>query len=117
MSYPTGSIPLTGAVGTTSISDTFATHYDYLGFGGMRSVGDNTQRDTVPLERRVFGMLVLSTLENKLYILANLAMGGVNDDLADNNNWIELNLGSQPPGAFLTNTQKTLLKLALRRGF
>jgi hypothetical protein len=94
MSYPTGSIPLSGAIGTTDASDAFPTHYDHLGYGGMRSVADNVARDAVPLERRAFGMLVFSVSENKLYKLSNVQMGGASDSLSDNSNWVEFSSGS-----------------------
>jgi hypothetical protein len=94
MSYPTGSIPLSGAIGTTDASDAFPTHYDHLGYGGMRSVADNVARDAVPLERRTFGMLVFSVAENKLYKLSNAQMGGASDSLSDNLNWVEFSSGS-----------------------
>jgi hypothetical protein len=94
MSYPTGSIPLSGAIGTTDASDAFPTHYDHLGYGGMRSVADNVARDAVPLERRTFGMLVFSVAENKLYKLSNAQMGGASDSLSDNSNWVEFSSGS-----------------------
>ena len=94
MSYPTGSIPLSGAIGTTAESDAFPTHYDHLGYGGMRSVANNTARDAIPLARRTFGMLAFSVAENKLYKLSNLQMGGVNDSLSDNSNWVEFSSGS-----------------------
>jgi len=94
MSYPTGSIPLSGAIGTTDASDAFPTHYDHLGYGGMRSVADNVARDAVPLERRTFGMLVFSVSENKLYKLSNAQMGGASDSLSDNLNWVEFSSGS-----------------------
>lgn len=94
MSYPTGSIPLSGAIGTTDTSDAFPTHYDHLGYGGMRSVADNVARDAVPLERRTFGMLVFSVAENKLYKLSNVQMGGASNSLSDNSNWVEFSSGS-----------------------
>jgi len=94
MSYPTGSIPLSGAIGTTAESDAFPTHYDHLGYGGMRSVANNTARDAIPLARRTFGMLVFSVAENKLYKLSNVQMGGANDSLSDNSNWVEFSSGS-----------------------
>jgi hypothetical protein len=94
MSYPTGSIPLSGAIGTTAESDAFPTHYDHLGYGGMRSVADNAARDAIPLARRTFGMLVFSVAENKLYKLSNVQMGGGSNSLDDNANWVEFSSGS-----------------------
>lgn len=94
MSYPTGSIPLSGAIGTTAESDAFPTHYDHLGYGGMRSVINNTERDAIPSARRTFGMLVFSVSENKLYKLSNIQMGGGSNSLDDNLNWVEFSGGA-----------------------
>ena len=99
MSYPTGSIPLTGAIGTTAISDTFATHIDYLGYGGARAVALIEDRDAITTERRVFGMIVTVSNEsditlNKPYILANAANGGADNNVANNANWIAFVAGS-----------------------
>lgn len=94
MSYPTGSIPLSGAIGTTAASDAFPTHYDHLGYGGMRSVASNIDRDAIPSARRTFGMLVFSVAENKLYKLSNVQMGGGSNSLDDNANWVEFSSGS-----------------------
>lgn len=92
MTYPIGAIPLTGFIGTTDITDVFPTHLDFLGYGGMRTVADNTERDAITLERRAFGMLVFSVGANAgvgaCYVLANIAMGGNSNVLTDNLNWI-----------------------------
>ena len=94
MSYPLGSVQLTGNTGTTDVTDVFPTHLDYLGLGGMRTVANTTERNAIPLERRAFGMLVFSVTDNVLYILANLGMGGADDVLTNNSNWIEFAGGS-----------------------
>lgn len=98
MSYPTGSIPLSGAIGTTAASDAFPTHYDHLGYGGMRSVADSAERNAIPLARRAFGMLVFSVADNKLYKLSNVQMGGGSDSLDDNANWVEFSGGAGSSG-------------------
>lgn len=89
MSYPLGSIPLTGSIGTTDVSDTFATHLDYLGYGSHRTAADTTVRDAITVDRRSFGMLVTTQDQDPpvTYILNNIAMGGASDDLDDNSNW------------------------------
>jgi len=88
MAFPTGAIPLTGFVGTTSSGDVFPTHLDTLQLGGARAVDDNTERDAITLERRKFGMLVYSVGANTCYVLANASMGGADNDLSNNSNWI-----------------------------
>lgn len=87
MSFPPQSIPLTGAIGTTALEDVFPTHYDSLGSGGMRAVAHLTARDAIPVERRVFGMLVFVVGEGRLYVLANSELGGSSNYLDDNSNW------------------------------
>jgi hypothetical protein len=87
MAYPIGTLTLTGSLGVTSITDTYATHLDYLGFGGLRAVASNTERNAIPTERRTFGMVVTTEDGSGTFILANTAMGGTNNTLSDNANW------------------------------
>ena len=58
MPYPTGSVRLSAPVGVGAITDTFGTHYDYLGVGGFRSVADNAEMIAITPLRRRKGMLV-----------------------------------------------------------
>ena len=58
MPYPTGSVRLSAPVGVGASTDTFGTHYDYLGVGGFRSVADTTAMQAIPALRRRKGMLV-----------------------------------------------------------
>lgn len=88
MSYPTGSIQVTNNIGTTDVADTFPTHLDYLGLGGLRAVADSTARDAIATQRRVFGMVATLQSDGSKYMLANAAMGGTNSTLSDNSNWI-----------------------------
>lgn len=94
--YPASSIPLSSNIGTTDIADVFPTHLDYLGYGGHRSVADDTARDAITTERRSFGMLVATQDQNPavVYMLCDIAMGGVSDDLFDNGNWLVFATGS-----------------------
>lgn len=87
MAYPIGTLTLTGSLGVTSITDTYATHLDYLGFGGLRAVASTTERNAIPTERRTFGMVVTTEDGSGTFILANTAMGGTNNTLSDNDNW------------------------------
>jgi len=88
MAYPVGAIPITGTIGTTSSLDTYSTHQDYLGYGGLRAVADATARNAITTARRTFGMLVTLQDGGGSFILANAAMGGSNSSLGDNTNWI-----------------------------
>lgn len=96
MAFPTGAIPLTGFIGTTDSGDVFPTHLDTLQLGGARAVDDNTERDAITLERRKFGMLVYSVGANVCYVLANASMGGADNDLSNNSNWIAFSGGGGP---------------------
>ena len=58
MGYPSGAVPVTNFLGTTGAADTFATHLDWLGKGGHRTVANITERDAITTARRSFGMLV-----------------------------------------------------------
>jgi hypothetical protein len=88
MAYPIGSVVVTGTIGTTSSIDTYSTHQDYLGFGGLRAVGEEADRDAIPTARRTFGMVVVLQNAGGSFVLANVAMGGSSNTLSDNTNLI-----------------------------
>ena len=88
MAYPLGAVQVTGFIGTTSVLDTYATHLDYLGYGGLRAVADTAARDAITTDRRTFGMVVTLQDGGGSFILANVAMGGVDSNVANNSNWI-----------------------------
>jgi hypothetical protein len=103
MGYPSGAVPVTNFLGTTGAADTFATHLDWLGKGGHRTVANIAERNAITTDRRSFGMLVSVNADptpanNKTYQLCNVAMGGTNDlltPLVDSNlNWREFATGS-----------------------
>lgn len=90
MSYPVGSIPVTGQIGLTAETDTFPTHSALLGKGGHRTVNTLAELIAIPTERREFGMTVRvinDSSYNGTYELRNLLMGGIDNDLTNNNNW------------------------------
>lgn len=102
MPYPIGAVPVTNFIGTTGSTDTFATHLDFLGKGGHRTIDTIANRDLITTDRRSFGMLVTVTADptpanNKTYQLCNIAMGGTNDLLtplsSSNLNWREFATG------------------------
>lgn len=97
--FPNGAIPVTGYIGLTNPSDTYATHVDILGWGGKMSVATVAERDAIPSARRKFGMMVTVNADptpanNKTYRLNNTALGGTNDTITDNANWTEFSSGS-----------------------
>jgi hypothetical protein len=106
MAYPIGAVQISGTIGTTSVLDTYATHQDYLGFGGLRAVADTTERDAITSQRRTFGMIVTLQDGGGSYILANIAMGGTDNVLTNNANWIVYAPGGSTT---YTNTNPTTI--------
>ncbi len=98
MGYP-GSLVLTGTASVSAISDTYATHWDILGKGGIHSVATVTDRDAIPSARRSWGMFCVvyadgTALNNKTYQLRNVILGGTNGTITDNANWVEFTSGA-----------------------
>lgn len=97
MGYP-GNPVVTGAISVSDSSDTYATHYDVLGYGGHMSIDTLANRNLIPTARRKFGMFVTvyddpTPANNAVYILANIDLGGADDVLTNNSNWIEFTSG------------------------
>jgi len=91
-------VVVTGTISQTSPLDTYPTHDAAIGLGGKREVIDVAARNNIPVEQRTFGMLVTCNADgtpanNVTFILANVALGGTNNTLSDNANWIDF-LGS-----------------------
>ena len=61
----------------------YPSHYSDFGFGGLRTVDNNTQRDAIPALRRVDGMIVFVINDNKYFRLE----GGIT-----NTDWTEFTL-------------------------
>jgi len=99
MAYPSGAIAITGSIGTTSVLDTYPTHQDYLGYGGLRAVADITARNNITTLRRSFGMVVTTQDGSGTFILANVDMGGIDNSVANNSNWINF----LPPNTGITS--------------
>ena len=84
---------MTDLAGTTIIdkiipfdsNDTYPTHEDTYGLGGMRSVSNLSVRDSIPSERRKEGMIVKVIDTDLFYDLK---------DGIDNSNWRILDIGS-----------------------
>ena len=88
--YPGGSTAVLSPLGLTDVTDTYATHYAFLGNGGLHSVANSTARLAIPEDRLEFGMVVTEQDSTDKYILANIAMGGSSDTITDPDNWISL---------------------------
>jgi hypothetical protein len=72
-----GGVPVTGFVSPTDSADTFATHKDFYGQGGYRSVANIAERDAITTDRRSEGMIVFI---NETKVAYQLIGGITNDD-------------------------------------
>jgi hypothetical protein len=117
MGYPSNPV-VTGAISLSDVTDLYATHWDILGLGGHRSVDTISDRDAITTLRRKFGMLVTVNADptpsnNKVYMLANVALGGTNGTLSDNVNWIEFSSGG---GTYTAGSAITLTGTVFKAG-
>lgn len=61
--------PITGPVVPSDTTDTFPSHLALYGKGGMRTVADTVERDTIPSARRESGMMVFTSGTKRIYML------------------------------------------------
>lgn len=73
-------VKVTGFIMPVSLNDTYPTHIDVWGKGGVHSVETIADRDAIAFERRKFGMMAYVVQVGKLYVLVN----GL-----DNLGWVE----------------------------
>jgi hypothetical protein len=78
MTVEKGGVPTAGFIATTDIADTYPTHLDRLGFGGMRVCQNLIDLNAITEKRRIVGMLAFSQANSTLYQL----IGGL-----ENTNW------------------------------
>lgn len=83
MAAISGGIAITGFVSPTDSTDTYATHVDTYGKGGLRSVADIAARNAISTDRRSEGMFVYVNANSTLYVLGN-----------DLTTWTEFSSGS-----------------------
>ena len=91
-----GTVPLSGKVAPTSELDTFPVTDPRYGLGGLRTVADITERNSIPAERRQVGMMVYVLSESLYYRLAGDT---------GNNNWVPLRI---PDIKFLVTSPQNL---------
>lgn len=115
--YPAGAIPLTSFIGTTDPTDTYATHYAELGNGGARETATSTTRNLIPVARRSFGMTVTTQDFANVYMLCNVGMGGVDNSLANNSNWINIPSASTKANITLNNLGSTAVNVPILPAF
>lgn len=97
MGFPSNPV-VTDTISLSGAGDTYATHWALIGKGGQRSIDTLANMNLIPLARREFGMLVTvnddpTPTNNKTYILANLNLGGVDNVLTNNANFIPFSGG------------------------
>jgi hypothetical protein len=96
MPYPTGSVRLSAPVGVGAPTDTFGTHYDYLGVGGFRSVADTTAMEDIPALRRRKGMLVYKIDNATIYKYMSddeTDINTVQTSSSETTGWVPLSFG------------------------
>jgi len=69
MAYIPGSIPITGFLGPTDSTDTYAVTDAIYGIDGLRNVADHTERNNISLARRRQGMVVGTMSDQKYWRL------------------------------------------------
>lgn len=74
---------ITSSIVPNDLQDNYATHVDTFGFGGYRVIPTITARDAIKSSRKIEGMLVYVTADDKIYKLETLP-----------NTWIEFSSGS-----------------------
>jgi hypothetical protein len=79
MAPPPGSVRVTGYIGPSDTADTYPTHSEEWGKGGMRSVADTAARLAIPADRRKEGMFVKQLDTGQIWTLS----GGILDA-----NWV-----------------------------
>lgn len=79
MTKPPGGITVTGFISPTDDTDTYPTHQDNFGKGGIHSVATIIDRDAISPDRRTVGMLCYVEEDNGIYQLV---------DGIDNINWV-----------------------------
>jgi hypothetical protein len=96
MPYPTGSVRLSAPVGVGAITDTFGTHYDYLGVGGFRSVANSSEMIAITPLRRRKGMLVYKIDNATIYKYMSddeTDINTVQTSSSETTGWVPLSFG------------------------
>ena len=80
MAYIPGSIPVTGFIGPTDDSDTYAVTDSIYGIDGYRSLSSTTVRNAISTERRREGMLVYTQSDQNVWQLLPTPWVGTDAD-------------------------------------
>lgn len=89
-SYPKSVVTVTGPLSTNGDADVFPTHVANRGWGGLHHADSVAEMYAITTERRAWGMqcVVYGGASTGVYYLRNFALGGIDNDLSNNNNWI-----------------------------
>lgn len=88
-----GGVPVTGYISPTDTTDTYATHHDNLGKGGVHSFSTEEERNNIRVDRRSEGMLCYVKSTGLTYQL----LGGL-----ENTNWVVAFTSENDKGDFVT---------------
>jgi hypothetical protein len=96
MARLTGVFNVTGPVAPLDDTDTYSVLDPIYMQDGYRSVNTAADRNAIPEARRRFGMLVAVTgsSDTGVYQLKNVALGGVDNVITNNNNWVLFTTGT-----------------------
>lgn len=102
------SVPVGGIFAPTDSTDTFAINDPQYGIDGLRSVATVADMGLITTDRRRFGMLVTVNADgtpanNGTYILANIALGGFDNTITNNANFIKFTPSAGVTGSGTTN--------------
>lgn len=75
-----GTVQVTGPIAPTSTGDTFGTHYDIYGIGGLRVVADHATRNGLIAPRAVLDMIVVTQNDGFLWQLTTFPPTGADGD-------------------------------------
>lgn len=86
-----GTVGLGGKIAPKDENDKYPVTDPKYGLGGLRTVANLTERNSIPYPRREIGMMVYVTSESSYYKMTNLGIDGQN---TDSSNWELLNTGN-----------------------
>lgn len=107
MSIIPGSVTITGFIAPTDTSDTYPVIDPVYGIDGLRSVADTTARNSVPDDRRRYGMIVFTQSDGKYWKLQNSPWSGTNTD------WVEFTLATSSAVIYRTSFTNSTLSAGL----
>jgi hypothetical protein len=86
-----GTVGLGGKIAPKDENDKYPVTDPRYGLGGLRTVANLTERNSIPYPRREVGMLVYVTSESGYFKMLSVGVDGSN---TDSSNWELLNTGT-----------------------